>query len=60
MAALFWNTTGAGIFVGSLAAGFFLPKPPFWDKVGIALAGFVGGLVCHWIGSSILRKYWRD
>jgi len=60
MAAAFWNTVGAGIFIGSLAGAFFLPKPPFWDKVGIAAMGFVLGLACHWIGSSILKKYWID
>jgi hypothetical protein len=38
LAASFWNSIGAGMAVGGMAA-FFLDKPPgTWTKIGIAIA----------------------
>ena len=42
LAALFWNITGAGLFVGSVAGAFFV-RANFWPKFGIGLAGY-----CTW------------
>jgi hypothetical protein len=44
LAALFWTTTGAGLFVGAVAGAFFV-RANFWPKFGIGLAGFVLGML---------------
>lgn len=58
LAALFWNITGAGLFVGSVAGAFFV-RANFWPKFGIGLAGFVLGILCFWFACQLLT-YLRD
>jgi hypothetical protein len=38
LAALFWNITGAGLFVGAVAGAFFV-RANFWPKFGIFVIG---------------------
>jgi hypothetical protein len=53
LAALFWNITGAGLFVGAVAGAFFV-RANFWPKFGIGLAEFILGMLCYWLACHIL------
>jgi hypothetical protein len=54
LAATFWNNLGAGVLIAGVAGAFFLEKPLFWGKVGIAIVGIVLALIFHRVGNRML------
>src|SRR5262249_3188864 len=54
LAATFWNNVGAGMLIGGVAGAFYLEKPLFWGKVGIAVVGIVLALFFYSVGNRIL------
>jgi hypothetical protein len=54
LAASFWNNVGAGMLIGGVAGAFFLEKPLFWGKIGIAIVGIVFGFICYSVANRML------
>jgi len=54
LAAMFWNNVGAGMLIGGVAGAFYLEKPLFWGKAGIAIVGIALAVFCYSIGNRML------
>jgi hypothetical protein len=54
LAAMFWNNVGAGMLIVGVAGAFYLQKPLFWGKVGIAIVGIALAVFCYLVGNRML------
>jgi 1,4-dihydroxy-2-naphthoate octaprenyltransferase len=54
LAAMFWNNVGAGMLIGGVAGAFYLQKPLFWSKFGIAIVGIALAVFCYSVGNRML------
>jgi CBS domain-containing protein len=48
------GNVGAGMLIGGVAGAFYLQKPLFWGKAGIAIVGIALAVFCYSIGNRML------